>query len=194
MSDSTPRTAPAVTPETADLSKPSTPAHYAIIPADVRYHPDLTANAKLLYGEITALCQREGYCWATNQYFADLYGVKVLAIKRWIGALVGAGFLETEVNAPAGNTRRLYLISKKIPGRIPKDMTSYPKRYEGHIKKDTHSITVNTTKKNTKYPESLPAAILEKSGEKTEGQCRTYKQGAAKVKAALDAAKKGSSG
>ncbi|HEY5918591.1 MAG TPA: helix-turn-helix domain-containing protein [Chryseolinea sp.] len=62
------------------------PSYYAVIPADVRYS-DIPHGAKLLYGEITALCHKEGYCWATNEYFAGLYGISERQITRWITSL-----------------------------------------------------------------------------------------------------------
>ena len=54
------------------MSEEQLKSYYAIIPANVRYDPDLTPNAKLLYGEITALTNDKGYCWASNNYFANL--------------------------------------------------------------------------------------------------------------------------
>ena len=68
-------------------------SYYAIIPAKVRYDKSLSANAKLLYGEITALCNDKGYCWSTNKYFSDLYGVSQTSISKWISTLVSKGYL-----------------------------------------------------------------------------------------------------
>ena len=67
--------------------------YYAIIPANVRYDKTISANAKLLYGEITALCNERGYCWATNEYFADLYSVSKRSISKWIKELSLGGYI-----------------------------------------------------------------------------------------------------
>lgn len=77
-------------------------AYYAIIPANVRYDKDLAPNAKLLYGEITALCNEKGYCWATNQYFAELYHVSDRTIKNWISQLTDKGYIQRSVKYREG--------------------------------------------------------------------------------------------
>ena len=43
------------------------PGYFSVIPANVMYDVELCPNAKLLYGEITALCNKKGYCWATKR-------------------------------------------------------------------------------------------------------------------------------
>jgi len=68
--------------------------YFAIIPANIRYHQTLTPNAKLCYGEITALTKRWGYCIANNNHFAELYGVSSKSVGRWIGQMRNEGFID----------------------------------------------------------------------------------------------------
>lgn len=88
-------------------------AYYAIIPAEVRYDKDLAPNAKLLYGEITTLCNEKGYCWASNQYFADLYHSSISAVQKWVSALVKKGYINLELVYKEGTKqilqRKLYI-------------------------------------------------------------------------------------
>ena len=76
------------------------PNYYAIIPSEVRYS-NLKPNAKLLYGEITALSGKLGYCYATNNYFAELYDVSKNTISSWISDLKKLGFINVIVERNA---------------------------------------------------------------------------------------------
>ena len=89
--------------------KTARPSYWAVIPADVRYDDQIPANAKLLYGEISALCDRTGYCWAKNEYFAQLFGFAEVTVSRLVSALQKGGYLEVEmVPTETGTERRIY--------------------------------------------------------------------------------------
>lgn len=87
------------------------PNYYAIIPAEVRYNEKLTANSKLLYGEITALSNKKGMCWATNKYFADLYNVSEVSVSKWVSQLIDQALIRTQTNHDG--KREIYLIGVK---------------------------------------------------------------------------------
>lgn len=71
--------------------------YYGILPAEVRYDKKLLPSAKLLFVEITALCRKDGYCWATNAYFAELFDAKERTIQRWIKLLCDSGYCYTVI-------------------------------------------------------------------------------------------------
>ena len=126
-------------------------SYYAIIPANVRYDKTLCANAKLLYGEITALCNQEGYCWAGNEYFAELYDVHEKTVSKWIKQLIDAGYLRAEYTKHGFSItqRKLFLDVQGYPPvtkRLPHgERNDYPTGNE----KVTYNNTTNNTINNT---------------------------------------------
>ena len=60
------------------------PNYYAILTSEVRYSKALTPNAKLLYAELTALCNMNGKCTASTEYFCRLYEVSRVSIQKWL--------------------------------------------------------------------------------------------------------------
>lgn len=87
-----------------------TPNYYGTIPAPIRYNESLQPNAKLLYSELTALCNKEGYCWASNKYFAQLYNTSTTSVSRWFSSLEKEGFVKVKVvRSETGTNRKVYL-------------------------------------------------------------------------------------
>lgn len=86
-------------------------SYYAIIPASVRYDKNLSANSKLLYGEITALSNEKGYCWANNAYFSHLYDVSNRTITNWINELKMANHIIVNYNKQDGLSKRYIMIA-----------------------------------------------------------------------------------
>ena len=98
------------------------PNYYSIIPADIRYDTELRDKAKLLYGEITALCNKNGYCFASNKYFAELYGVTTTTISTLIKELVDAGYIESVIQYKAGTKEILNRYLKIFKEGIQKNL------------------------------------------------------------------------
>lgn len=134
----------------AELKK----SYYAIIPAEVRYDEELPPNAKLLYGEITSLCNEKGYCWATNQYFADLYKVSKITVSRWISTLYKKGYIAVETLYKEGTKeiigRHLYIvntpINKNVNRYIQNDLEGINKNVNTPINKNVkdNNKVINT--------------------------------------------------
>ena len=72
-------------------------SYYSIIPATVRYDKELKPAEKLLYGEVTALANRNGYCYEQNKYFAELYNVTNGTVSKWLSHLQKLGYIQIEI-------------------------------------------------------------------------------------------------
>lgn len=119
-------------------------SYFAIIPANVRYDERLSSSEKLLYGEITALCNEKGYCWATNGYFADLYKVTKQSVSGWISHLEKYGYIQVEFKEEG--------IQKNLNRYIKIFEYPHQKNFNTPLKKNlNHNNTRNNNKNNNIY-------------------------------------------
>ncbi len=91
-----------------------TAGQWAIMPAMIRYDRGLPANAKLIYAEIAAKINEEGYCYAHNRYFAERFGLKEDTVSSLIKRLADAEYIALDLDTARLNTdrRRIYLTGK----------------------------------------------------------------------------------
>lgn len=112
------------------------PNYYAVIPAKVRYDDRLRANEKLLYGEISTLCNKDGECWASNSYFAKVYKVTTPAISKWVSDLEEYGYIAVEYIRRADSKelekRVIHLneVLTNVNGGINKKLRGYSQKFK----------------------------------------------------------------
>lgn len=137
------------------------PGYYAIIPADVRYDDGIPPNAKLLYGEISALIGKDGFCYASNAYFMKLYGFSDPTISRLISQLEKAGYIKRELEKDKSGQvvrRKLFLSvsAPEIQPPIKNDTTLPSKIIGGGIKNDGETNKSITRKEKDKKEKPEP--------------------------------------
>lgn len=117
--------------------------YYSIIPSTVRYNKNLKYAARLMYGEITALCNVKGYCYATNKYFAKLYDVSIETISRWISDLAKYNYIKVEIIRDDNKKvleRRIYILDNPYQQK------------EANICNIKNKFDGNTSYQNNQYP------------------------------------------
>jgi hypothetical protein len=121
------------------------PNYYAVLSAEVRYDNRLRPNVKLMYAEITALCGMNAECFASNKYFADLYGKSKTSISGWISELVKHGYISLRFTYKDGSKEINNRYIKILKGGI-NNKTNNP--YKKTVKSNTINTNTNLTDSN----------------------------------------------
>ena len=90
--------------------------YFAVIPATVLFNNELKPNEKLLYALITALSNKEGYCYASNKYLGEKLGVDHKTVSRWIANLRKYNYLVIDI---IRNEQQEIIQRKIYPNDIP---------------------------------------------------------------------------
>lgn len=93
--------------------------YYAVIPAFI-LNSKISDRSKLLYGHISTLVKKEGYCWASNQFFERIMNCSQSTINRCFLELEKNGFITREVDFKEGKKeiemRKIYLTTGIVAG------------------------------------------------------------------------------
>ncbi len=128
---------------------------YSVIPARVRDDHALRPNAKLLYGELSALALAEGYCWASNAYLAEQLGVAIKTVEGLLKQLKDRAHISLEVERDKETNevlrRKIWICGPpgssvppplKIKGRSPQNQGDPPLKIEGRIIEENNTSNI----------------------------------------------------
>jgi len=154
------------------------PNYYAVIPANVRYDNDLNANSKLLYGEISALSNKYGYCVATNEYFSNLYSVSTRTITDWIKKLELKHYVRTEVETKRYEDGTIKKVRKTYINHIEKEQQDHIEDLpQDHIEENfsyNNTSNINNINKKEIYKEKV---FRKPTLEEVESYCKERNNG-----------------
>lgn len=129
------------------------PNYYSILPAVVRYDPDLTDKAKLIYSEITSLANKTGECWANNEYFMKLFAISESTIIRIIRQLKRKNYIDINYIYKE-NSKEIKQRIIQLIGSVKNDTTSCQNWQLGGVKNDGDNNKNNNNKKEI-YKEKI---------------------------------------
>ena len=133
------------------------PSFYSILTADVRYDERLRFFARVLYSDITAMCNVKGYCSAGNEHFADKFKQSKRTVSGTIARLAELGYLRVEVIRDDGKTvveRRIWVQAnaqeamEKVTDPIEENFHTYRKKLPDPIEENFQDIKENNTRDN----------------------------------------------
>lgn len=86
-----------------------------ILPTSILGDNNITPLERLLLISILSLCKQKGYCWATNEYFAELFNVRKQTISKSISSLSKNNYIELKFdNSEKNNSKRIIKISEAL--------------------------------------------------------------------------------
>lgn len=90
-----------------------------VIPTSLLGDNRLTFLERLLLMDILSLCKKKGYCWATNEYFKNLFSVSKQTISKSISSLSKYGYIILEYDRKEkNNSKRVIRLSEVLKNQI----------------------------------------------------------------------------
>ena len=136
------------------------PAYWAVLPAEIRYDPELPDKAKLLYAEISSLTSETGYCWASNEHFCQLYACTERTIRRLISALAARGYIRIQDGNGGSGRRKIFAGINPLAGNPDKIFREHGQNFPGNPDKNVRHSKKESKKEDQNPPKAPKGASV----------------------------------
>lgn len=126
-------------------------SYYMVIPAPI-WSAEITAKAMILYGHVSVLAKKEGYCFADNKYFEKVMKISTSTVQRCFQELESKNLISRELiykeNSKEVETRKIYIFEHTPI--IKNEHRPIPKTEHGSILKtdQDNNTRINNTRSN----------------------------------------------
>jgi hypothetical protein len=84
---------------------------WTVIPTVIFEDERVPLRAKKLYGLISSLTQKEGFCWASNNFLSERSKIPLGTVRRYLKLLKKLKYVDYEINKEEGNQRKIWITT-----------------------------------------------------------------------------------
>lgn len=107
----------------------------------------LTFLERLLLIHIISLSKKNGYCWATNKYFSNIYNVTTVTISKSISKLATFNYIKINFdNKNTNNTKRIIKLSDDLKNKLNSIKENLNISYKENFKQYNNKLNKNKDK------------------------------------------------
>lgn len=107
----------------------------------------LTFLERLLLIHIISLSKKNGYCWATNKYFSNIYDVTTVTISKSISKLATFNYIKIDFdNKNINNTKRIIKLSDDLKNKLKSIKENLNTSYKENFKQYNNKLNKNKDK------------------------------------------------
>ena len=107
----------------------------------------LTFLERLLLIHIISLSKKNGYCWATNKYFSNIYNVTTVTISKSISNLATFNYIKINFdNKNTNNTKRIIKLSDDLKNKLNSIKENLNISYKENFKQYNNKLNKNKDK------------------------------------------------
>ena len=120
---------------------------YSFITISILGDNRLTFLERLLLIHIISLSKKNGYCWATNKYFSNIYNVTTVTISKSISKLATFNYIKINFdNKNTNNTKRIIKLSDDLKNKLNSIKENLNISYKENFKQYNNKLNKNKDK------------------------------------------------